>query len=350
MLSQSAVAACVRRHEVDKLVPRELRSPATMFAGAELVQVVDTHAHPDEDGEISSDAFPLYMKAVRGQWVASKNKQFGRHGGDAVLHLVLEHPRMYLTNIVGAINLLKQKGNGGVTVIGICAPQDIRTVQKHKVPLSPAYHAIPAIDYLGMPAHEWYTIFFRAAQSIREAVHTGPAVVHCVAGMNRSGCSQIMFCILRAFNPAFGRDDDYPHYFGKGAAFRLDALIAYHRAANSLCRCEVLTNPTFVSMLHHACNFERRLHSAAEGQRWLQVRARGHLPKVAKAFARFVSTGKLPEAPHLSPVPSFTEPNGPVPAALSVPAFLSVGVGSPPDLNNRVPVRQTFTVEPTVLF
>ena len=250
--------------------------------------------------------------------------------GDAVLHLPLEHPNMYLTNVYGAHRLVRARGGNPkrtFVVFGVCDIGTVQELAKQAVDSRMVrYHGRHSWDTDAMTAREFYTIFYDAARAIGVDISKRPVVTHCIAGMNRSSTAQLMFCILRAFNGEFGMRDGYDHPFGSGLDFDIDSLIAYHKTANKAARLEVLTNPRFVQLLRSAAKFERALHTTTRGLAHLLPKRRLNTREsdllVAEAFHNYVVDGHklLEPTKWAGPVPKWT---GPVPGHMEPAAVVN---------------------------
>ena len=283
--------------DAEARVPQSLRRVPEAFSKDGVLVVVDMPAGQETSKRVMNGS-PTFLAVVgddkhrKRKWTMVPGVVSG-NAGDAVIHLPLEHEHMYLTNYHGADNVLR--GGGDVAVFGICDAGTISTLQRRMKPTyagGAVYEKRVTLDYLGMKPQEFYGTFFRGAQQIARHIGKRPVITHCVAGMNRSSTSQLMFCLLRAWNPEYGRDDGRPHHFGKADAFNMPALIKYHKEANLIGRYPVLTNTTFVECLIKAAEFERLIHQPMfEG--WLQLRQSGHIKETAMAFGVFVDQGKL---------------------------------------------------------
>jgi predicted protein tyrosine phosphatase len=156
-------------------------------------------------------------------------------------HLSKIHPNLFLTNIVGANDSVKQTTYNIRSIVCTAAPQTCSNEM-----FRGHHRAFPyTFPDAAMSCEKFEQYVRQAAKWIHEEVNTGPTVVHCYAGINRSVASIVAYGLL---------------YRGKKVA----SMVDYIRYTNKEQRNEVaLINPSFMACLQKMENNERRSKAQA---------------------------------------------------------------------------------------
>lgn len=238
---------------------------------------------------VSDNGIPTFLKKNHATGEDAEVAQPADEGA-GILRLDQIHPNMYLTNLSGAVEMLKGATDDAAVFSILDLPTINMLTKIHRKRLSSGrvhHHVRDAMDTTQMEIDAFYKTFYFAARQIEQTIDSKATVVHCQAGMNRSCTAIIFFAILRAFDTEKLADGSETGRFGTGKDFNLKDMIQYTRVVNKIGRYPVLTNPLFVALLKHVRDFEQVLHLPIN-KKFLDARNKGRLDSIGKVFKNFV--------------------------------------------------------------
>jgi hypothetical protein len=277
-------------------VPRVLVDKAVQFRPSAECQHPAVFAVKQPSGRYEF----LSADLASGQWRLVDQPQ---NPGTAAIWLPEIHPRLFLTNRVGAFR--GARSGGGASVVIAADPRTCSAVDPTKKKTrrkrtsaasagsSTSFACVIVADSTGLDAETFFHKFFLSGSNVLKAMGDGrdePVFVACAAGMNRSCTTIIFYMLLRAYlqpQPWFAEA------FGSGPHFDVGRVVAYLRAENLVARYPVLTNLQFVEYLHEAAAFfaetmpskNKKITAGPRGSRLVRdVRVRD----AAATFAAFV--------------------------------------------------------------